>query len=255
MTTPPRVCITGAASGIGLATAARFAAACDDVIMVDQRADQLETAAGSFDALNCKVATRVCDLTDEDQVAELFAGLPPLDHLILSSGVSSNSFIESTTLHDWNYLLSTNLTGAFLCLKYAAPKLRQTKSASVVAVSSISNQVIGASGSCAAYEASQAGLKQLIRAFAVEYAPEGIRANLVSPGQLHSSESAMAQAVPRRVFTSPAGQKRPRLPVSAPLQTEADPSDIAETIHFLTSNGASFLTGAELVADGGYTRI
>jgi NAD(P)-dependent dehydrogenase (short-subunit alcohol dehydrogenase family) len=255
--TAHRVCITGAASGIGRAAAARFAAAGDSLILVDRRPDDLrEVAAGLRDTAD--TATEVCDVRHEAQVREVFARAAeagPLDCLVLCAGVTSDGFIETTTEHDWSYVLATNLTGTFLCLKYAVPLLRGAPAGSVVAVGSVSAHVVGAGGGCAAYEASKAGLVQLVRAFAVEHADDGIRANVVSPGRVRTNLGPHTRELRATVYTSPPGYERPRYPIRGPLRPEGTPEEIAEAIYFLGGPAAGFITGAELVVDGGYTII
>lgn len=254
---PRRVVITGAASGIGRAAAIRFAESGHELILVDRSEDQLGDVTESLSSARA-VISQVCDISIEQQVGTLFARIAELrsiDSLILCAGVTSDGLIESTTEHDWSYILATNLTGAFLCLKYAAPLLRAGREPSVVAVGSISARVIGAGGGCAAYEASKAGLVQLIRAFAVEHAPDGIRANVVSPGRVRTNLGVHARELRASVYTSDSEVTRPRHQLSAPLRFEAAPAEIADVMYFLSSAQASFITGADLVADGGYTTV
>ncbi len=255
-----QVCVTGAASGIGLATARRFLTSGDAVVLADRDTGALRAAEAELASM-CpdRVRAYEVDVSSEEQVRQLFsepgAGGAGLDCLVLCAGVTSDGFIASMSAHDWSYILSVNLTGAFLCLKYAAPLLQAAPSAAVVAVSSVSAHVIGAGGGCAAYEASKAGLVQLVRAFAVEHAADGIRANVVSPGRIRSRLGEHTSELAASVYTSADGPRRARQPFGAPPRYEGSADEVAGAVVYLAGTDAGFVTGTELLVDGGYTAI
>ncbi|MEV4094495.1 SDR family NAD(P)-dependent oxidoreductase [Streptosporangium saharense] len=260
MTAPRRVCVTGAASGIGHAAADAFLANGHHVALVDRDENALTEAVERLTAEHGpgRALPYVVDIAVAGQVAVLFARLADtggLDTLILAAGVTSDGFVSDMSEHDWSYILGVNLTGAFLCLKGAAPLLRRSSRGSVVAVGSVSAHVVGAGGGCAAYEASKAGLVQLVRAFAVENAPYGVRANVVSPGRTATRLGENTRRLAETVYTSADGPRRERHPFGAPLRFEGRPEEIAGAIHFLAGDDARFVTGTELLVDGGYTAI
>lgn len=254
-----RVCVTGAASGIGRATAGRFLAHGHAVVLADRDGTALADAADQLADKNPgRVSARVVDISAADEVEALFKHLAVtggLDTLVLAAGVTSDGFVADMSAHDWGYILGTNLTGAFHCLKHATPLLRDSPVASVVAIGSVSAHVIGAGGGCAAYEVSKAGLVQLVRAFAVEQAPFGIRANVVSPGRIATRLGENTQRLAATVYTSADGPRRARHSFTAPLRTEGLPDEVAGAVCFLAGPDAGYVTGAELLVDGGYTAI
>ncbi|MEU1733436.1 SDR family oxidoreductase [Streptosporangium sp. NPDC020145] len=260
MTAPRRVCVTGAASGIGHAAAEIFLTRGDQVTLVDRDETALTQAAERLAAEHGadRVRPYAVDVSVAEQVEDLFARIADaggLDTLVLAAGVTSDGFVSDMSEHDWSYILGVNLTGPFLCLKRAAPLLRLSSGGSVVAVGSVSAHVIGAGGGCAAYEASKAGLVQLVRAFAVENAPYGVRANIVSPGRTATRLGENTRRLAETVYTSADGPRRERHSFGAPLRFEGRPEEIAGAIHFLAGDDARFVTGTELLVDGGYTAI
>jgi 2-keto-3-deoxy-L-fuconate dehydrogenase len=254
-----RICVTGAASGIGLATAERFLAGGASVVLVDRDAERLATVVADLSARFGAVQARIADVGAEQEMAGLFswlAGTGGLTTLVLAAGVTSDGYVAGMSAADWSYIIGVNLTGAFLCLRHGAPLLREAGGrGSVVAVGSVSAHVIGAGGGCAAYEASKAGLLQLVRAFAVEEAGHGVRANVVSPGRIRTRLGQNTQKLASSVYTSADAPKRPRHAFAAPLRQEGSAEEVAAAIHFLAGDEARFVTGSELVVDGGYTAI
>jgi NAD(P)-dependent dehydrogenase (short-subunit alcohol dehydrogenase family) len=160
--------------------------------------------------------------------------------------------VHETSLRLWEDVITTNLTGTFLVLRAMLPLLLTRGGGAIVTIGSISADVIGAGGGCAAYEASKAGVKQLTRAVAAEYASQGIRANCVSPGRIRTSLGPSSRA---RLPAEEVGRIRNLPRRAALLRTAGEPAEIASLVRFLCSTEASFITGAEVVVDGGYTLL
>lgn len=235
---PRTVLITGAARGQGEAEARAFAAQGDRVVLGDVCFDEAEALAVE---LGPNAMAVHLDVSEEAHwTAAIDATLEwsdRLDVLVNNAGVFRTAEIVDESLAAFETVLSINLLGAFLGMRAATPALRASSAGAIVNVGSTS----GFSGmpGHAAYGSSKWALRGLTRIAAVELAPD-IRVNLVAPGpvatdMLPTPIDALAQTIP--------------------LQMVADPSDIAHLVVFLASDDARFVTGAEMVIDGGTTLV
>ena len=235
------VLITGAARGIGLATAERFLAEGWRAALLDIDG---ATQAAAAEALNRPddVLAITCDVAMEEQVAGAFAAVRArfgrLDALINNAGVAIFKPILETTAAEWARVLDVNLTGPFLCSRQAVPLM--TAGGAIVNIASISGQ--RASTLRVAYGTSKAALMHLTKQQAAEFAHLGIRANCIAPGPV---DTAMAKAV-----HSP--EIRADYHDAIPLARYGLEEEIAEAIWFLCSDKASYITGQTLAVDGGF---
>ena len=247
-----RALVTGAASGIGLAAAQRLLADGAKVVISDVRREALDEAQR---LLASKLEATACDVGDEESVANLVdravKALGGLDIVVTSAGIVRSGSTHTLSLADWDALLRINLTGTFLVLKHAIPHLLVAGGGSIVTIGSVGSVV--AAGRTSGYDASKGGVLQLTRAVAVEYSGQGIRANCVLPGVVATGLVANSVAVqgPMSTDTSSAPAARLRIPI----ERSADPKEIAAVVAFLASDEASFMTGAAVAVDGGYTAI
>jgi NAD(P)-dependent dehydrogenase (short-subunit alcohol dehydrogenase family) len=235
--------VTGAARGIGLATAKRFLADGWKTVLIDVEADQLASAvAGLTPATD--VMGQVCDVSRPDQVSDVFSTIAArfgrIDALVNNAGTATFKPILDTTYEEWSHVLAVNLTGPFLCAQAAARLMNETGGGAIVNITSISG--IRASTLRVAYGTSKAGLAHLTKQQAVEFASLGIRVNAVAPGPVNT---AMAQAV-----HSP--EIRAAYHDAIPLNRYGLEEEIAETIFFLCSDRASYITGQVIAVDGGF---
>ena len=244
-----RVCvITGAGGGIGRATALAFAAAGARLVLLDRDEASLaltrDTVArqGGAEALALR-----CDVADPASVAaageeaERLAGRCSV--LVNNAGVLRSGTLDGVSLADWNALLAINLTGYLTCAQVFGKQMRAADGGSVVHIASIAgSEPQAASG---AYSASKAGVRMLSQQLAVEWAPV-IRSNCVSPGLIETPMSAAFYA---------AEGVRERRSAMTPAKRIGRPEDIADAVLFLASDRAAFVTGQDLIVDGGFSQM
>ena len=241
------VLITGAASGIGAATASTLArSGARKLILVDTDEDRLRDFAFS---LPCERQVIVGDVSDEQLWAK--ADLTGLTHAVANAGIASATPIEETSFADWRRVLAVNLDGAFLTLQAALRALRGNGGAIVLTASAAG---VKAEPNTAAYGASKAAVIHLARIAAREGAASGIRVNAIAPGgvetEIWSSVPFFQDLVER---TGSEEEAFRRLGASSPLGRFATAEEVAGQIVFLLSATAGSVTGACLMSDGGYS--
>ena len=235
-----RAVITGAASGIGKAVAARLRAGGDplELLLVDREAVALDGVASQLDAVPL-----VVDLARPD-AGELVADaarrhLGGLDAVISNAGIAVTGALAELSLEDWERTFAVNVRATWLLAKATYPLLRDGGGA-LVATASIAAR--DPSPPIGAYSPSKAALVMLIRQLAYEWGPDGIRCNCVSPGPTHTGMTDATYSDPAR-RTERAGH--------LPLRRVGDPDDIAAVIAFLAGPEAAFVTGVDVLVDGG----
>jgi NAD(P)-dependent dehydrogenase (short-subunit alcohol dehydrogenase family) len=231
--------VTGAARGIGLATAKLFLDLGRKVVMVDRDAPAL---TGAVEGLAGAIPL-VCDVSDPDQVADMvpraLAALGRVDALVNNAGVADFGPIEQTDFARWRAVMATNLDGVFLMSQAMTPALKETQGA-IVNIASISG--LRASTLRVAYGTSKAGVIALTEQQAAELGEYGIRANCVCPGPVRTK---LAMAVHTQEIIDAYHD-------AIPLNRYGSEREIAEAIVFLCSEKASYITGQTLAVDGGF---
>jgi len=236
--------VTGAASGIGEATAIRLAQEGASVACVDISEKVKETAA-VVEKLGGGALALTCDISDEAQVAAMVAAavarFDRIDVLANVAGILRSDHTHELKLEDWDKIIRINLTGTFLVCRAAIPHLLKTKGN---IVNTSSSSAMGSHPWMAAYAASKGGILSMTRVIAVEYAKQGLRANCIIPGGI---------ATPLHTqFRMPKGADPELLRGAMPLTLPyAGPEHAASVIAFLASDDARYITGAEVRADGG----
>ncbi|KAB7648656.1 SDR family NAD(P)-dependent oxidoreductase [Polymorphobacter fuscus] len=239
--------VTGAASGLGAETARRLAAEGAFVMLTDRNPEGAEVAA----AIGERADFMLHDVTSEDDwaavVTATMARFGSIGVLVNNAGVAGSALaLLDHDLGDWRRILSVNLDGVFLGLRHCGPVMAAKGGGSVINLSSILGKV-GMAGA-AAYCASKGGVTMLTKAAAVEWAPLGIRVNSVHPGFIDTPMVAGALHAAEN-----GNEMRDRLMAAHPMARFGVPREIADAIVFLASDESGFMTGAELVVDGGYT--
>jgi NAD(P)-dependent dehydrogenase (short-subunit alcohol dehydrogenase family) len=241
----PVALVTGAARGIGLATAARFLSAGWRVGLLDIDRATLAASSARLDAASTLALE--CDVADATQVAAAVARLDArfgrLDALVNNAGIAIFKPILATTLDDWSRVLAVNLTGPFLCSQACVPIMRKNGGGAIVNIASISG--LRASTLRVAYGTSKAGVIQLTKQQAAEFGEFGIRANAIAPGPV---DTAMAKAVHTPEI-------RAAYHDGIALNRYGTEEEIANAVHFLCSAEASYITGQVLAVDGGFDSI
>jgi len=244
------VAVSGAAMGIGKAAALAFAREGARVALVDTDVYAGKQALLDFEGLPGEAAFFTCDVSDEAQVKAMVEGILQqwgrLDVFVNNAGIYTQADILGTTLADWERILRVNLTGVFLCSKYAAEAMVRQGSGVIVNVASEAG-VVGIAGQVA-YNTSKAAVIGLTRSCAVDLAQYGVRANGVCPGT--TDTPLVRQAVERAADPVEARQK---LESVRPLNRLGKVEEIAAAILFMASDEAGYATGAILSIDGGYT--
>lgn len=244
-----RVLITAAASGIGLAMADGFLAAGARVFVCDVNATALQEAL----ALRPTLAGMVCDVSDEQQVAEFFAKgtthLGGLDILISNAGVAGpTANIEEISMSDWRHCLAVNLDSAFLCARLAAPLLRAQGSGSIVNMSSTAG--LFGFPRRAPYASAKWAIRGLTRTLAQELGPAGVRVNCICPGSVSGERMDRVIAAEARKTGRSESCVRQEMTDAASLKTFITPQDIANLALFVTSEAGARISGQELAVDG-----
>ena len=240
--------VTGAASGIGLGIAERFAEEGASVALLDCEAEaggeavtRIRAAGGTCEFFRLDVSSETEVIRAFQQVAQRFGGI---DHLVNNAGVVLVKKIEDCTVAEWDRVMAVNLRSIFLTVKYSLEWLRQSSKASVVNIGSISSFV--AQQNTPAYVASKGGVLLLSKALALDLAP--IRVNCVCPGITDTPmfrSHVNATSNPEKTLQD----RLARVPLNRPLS----PREIADAVLYLSSDQASGVTGTSVVVDGGYT--
>jgi cyclopentanol dehydrogenase len=237
--------ISGGARGQGAAEGKLFAREGAKIVLGDvldaegeQTAREIQAAGGSALYLHPDVTQEADWQRAVDTTARTFG---KLDILVNNAGIFRMEGLEETTMEIWNRVFAVNQTGVFLGMKHAVPAMRKAGGGSIVNISSVAG-LVGA-GAATAYQASKGAVRILTKSVAVQYAKENIRVNSIHPGVI--TTLMVTQGIDletRKLFEQ-----------ATPLGREGTAEEIANGALFLASDESSYMTGAELVLDGGYT--
>jgi NAD(P)-dependent dehydrogenase (short-subunit alcohol dehydrogenase family) len=235
--------ITGAGSGIGLATARRFAEEGAHVVCVDLDEPSGSAAAAEVGGLFVKA-----DVTSESDVIRMyqtaFDTYGSVDIAFNNAGISppDDDSILTTGLDAWRRVQEVNLTSVYLCCKYAIPYMQRQGKGSIINTASFV-AVMGSATSQISYTASKGGVLAMSRELGVQFAREGIRVNALCPGPVNTP-------LLRELFAKDPERAQRRL-VHIPVGRFAQPEEIAAAVAFLASDDSSFITASEFLVDGG----
>ena len=240
--------VTGGSNGLGEAIAARMTEEDATVAVVDIDKAGGERVAGALTG----ASFHACDVTNEDEVRAALDAVATqhgrVDVLVNNAGIEGmNKPTDQLPLEEWNRVMAVNATAVFLCTKHAIPHLRASGGGSIINISSIYGILGG--GDVPPYHASKGAVRTMSKNDALTYAPDKIRVNSIHPGFIFTS------MVHR--YAAEAGMSEPdartALDALHPLGGTGEPDDIAWGAVYLASDQAKWVTGSELVIDGGYT--
>ncbi len=239
------IAVTGAAQGIGAATARAFAEQRAHVVLLDIDELGAQQVAAEIRASDGRALAIKVDVADEKSVDHAIAAVvsefDKLDVLInCAGGYGRLATLEDTTVEEWDRTVALNLRSVFLCCRAAIPHLKRSKAGRIINVASISGRTVFAASS-PAYGSSKAAVIQLTRFLAQQLGPAGITANAIAP----------ITTLTRRVAALRTKEDVERIASQVPLRRLATPEDSAQAMLFLASDAASYLNGVALDVNGG----
>jgi len=244
--------ITGGGSGIGRASASLFAREGARVVIADQDETYLGEATRQLEGESADFNVVVGNVSTAEDVKRMVAATVQaygrLDVLVNSAGITPRHVAETASPEEaWDRVIEVNLKGTYLACWYAVPEMKRSGGGSIINLASIIALVgypVGSGGGFNPYPASKGGVLQLTRNLAVDSAADGIRVNCICPGYVDSNLT--------RALTEDT-EMRQRVEARHPMGRFGRPEEIANAALFLASDESSFVTGAPLIVDGGYT--
>jgi NAD(P)-dependent dehydrogenase (short-subunit alcohol dehydrogenase family) len=235
--------ITGGAHGMGDAEARLFAAEGAKIVVADILGADAEAVAAEIRTRGGEAIAATIDVTREDDwnalIGKTLAAYGRLDILVNNAGISGSSVGNPDGLEGWHRVIAVNQTSVFLGTKLAAEQMAKTGGGSIVNISSIMG-FVGSTSGHPAYHASKGAVRIYSKAAAVRYGPSGVRVNTVHPGYM-----------PPMLNATNAAERADKIALT-PLRRIGQPVEVAYGVLFLASDEASFVTGTELVIDGGF---
>ncbi len=242
--------VTAAGGGIAGAIARRFGAEGASVMCVDIVEESVTKTAGDIESAGGRAAWSLCDVSKEDQVRELIGktvgAFGKVDIVVNAAAASEPTHtVVTMPLEVWQEVLDVNITGMFLVCKYAIPEMQKSGGGCFINISSTFGSI--AWPGRPAYMATKAAVKQITRSVALDFAGDNIRANAISPGAIETNRLLARTPTMDAV--------REKMVPLHPIGRLGQPDDIANAALFLASDESSFMTGADMFVDGGFTMI
>ena len=239
--------ITGGAHGMGAVEAVLFAKEGAKVVIADIREDDARKVEAEIAEVGGEAMVALLDVTKENQwertIADVVARFGKLDILVNNAGISGSGEKDFGSSQAWDQLMDVNAKSVFLGMKHAIPEMEKAGGGAIVNISSISGMV-GQSYIHPGYNASKGAVRLVTKAAAVQHAKSGIRVNSVHPGSMPPMLTSGARG--------DGGSQDARM-AAIPMGREGQPIEVANAVLFMASDEASYITGTELMVDGGYT--
>jgi NAD(P)-dependent dehydrogenase (short-subunit alcohol dehydrogenase family) len=241
--------ISGAAHGMGEVEARLFAAEGARVVIADILENEAQEVVAAITGAGGEALFVRLDVTREEDwqevVSTTVARLGKLDILVNNAGISGTYTSDLMSTEAWDRIMAINARGVFLGMKYAIPAMQKAGGGSIVNISSISG-VVGQDYTHMAYNASKGAVRIMTKSAAVQYAKDGIRVNSVHPGVMPAMRTSRGSAMP---------ETRQRMLAQVPMGREGRREEVGYAVLFLASDEASYITGTELVVDGGFLAL
>lgn len=243
--------VTGGGQGIGRAFAHALGEAGAAVAVVDISAGHAEAVAAELDAKGIDALPLVADVSQPDQVnamvAAVLARWGKLTIGVNNAGIGLWADAEAMTVEEWDRVIALNLRGVFLCAQAAGRAMLAAGYGKIINTASMSGSIVNTPQNQVAYNASKAGVIQLTRSLAAEWARRGVRANSISPGYTRT-------LLVDNLLATPAGQSMtPTWLSMTPMGRMGEVTDLQGAVVYLASEASDFMTGHDLVIDGGYS--
>ena len=241
--------ISGAAHGMGEVEARLFAAEGAKVVIADILENEAQQVVAAITGTGGEALFVRLDVTKEEDwqevVSTTVARLGKLDILVNNAGISGTYTSDLMSTEAWDRIMAINARGVFLGMKYAIPAMQKAGGGSIVNISSISG-VVGQDYTHMAYNASKGAVRIMTKSAAVQYAKDGIRVNSVHPGIMPAMRTSRGSAMP---------ETRQRMLAQVPMGREGRREEVGYAVLFLASDEASYITGTELIVDGGFLAL
>jgi NAD(P)-dependent dehydrogenase (short-subunit alcohol dehydrogenase family) len=241
--------ISGAAHGMGEVEAQLFAKEGAKVVIADILENEAQQVVAAITSAGGEALFVRLDVTKEEDWQEVVSTtvtrLGKLDILVNNAGISGTYTSDLLSTEAWDRIMAINARGVFLGMKYAIPAMQKAGGGSIVNISSISG-VVGQDYTHMAYNASKGAVRIMTKSAAVQYAKDGIRVNSVHPGVMPAMRTSRGSAMP---------ETRQRMLAQVPMGREGRREEVGYAVLFLASDEASYITGTELVVDGGFLAL
>ena len=240
--------VTGAGQGLGREFARALANAGADVVIAELNAETARDAAAEIERIGRNALAVQTDVTDPDSVQnavdKALKAFGKIDVLVNNAGITIWGEAENVSADDWRKVVDVNYNGLFLCCQAVGRVMIERKSGSIINIASMSGLIVNVPQCQASYNSSKAAVIHLTRSLAVEWAAHGVRVNAISPGFM---DTPMA----RPFFENPdiGGLWMQRVPMGRPGR----PEELGPLVVFLAAEASSYITGSNVVVDGGYT--
>jgi 2-keto-3-deoxy-L-fuconate dehydrogenase len=239
--------VTGSGSGIGLAIATLFAQQGATVHLIELNQAAADDAVAGIKALGGQAHAHACDVSQQNQVAEVFAKIGPLNILVNNAGIAHIGNVETTAEADFDRIINVNIKGVYNCLHAALPLIKQAGGGVILNMASVAASV--GIPDRFAYSTSKGAVFSMTQSVAKDYLHQGIRCNSISPARVHTPfvDGFLAKNYPGQE-----AEMFEKLSKTQPIGRMAKPEEIAYMALYLCSDEASFLTGCDYPIDGGF---
>ena len=241
--------VTGAARGLGKAMATGLAEAGADIVIPDINYKEAKKAADEISELGVETLALKCDVTEksdvQDMVQKVVGKFNQIDILINNAGICKNIAAEEMSLEDWQEVIDINLTGVFLCSQAVAKEMIDNNKGSIINISSMSAEIVNYPQPQCSYNASKAGVSQLTKSLAAEWAEHDIRVNAIAPGYMKTDLT--------KEIIEKNPERKEHWIEPTPMKRMGKPEELKGLVVYLASEASSFMTGNIMNIDGGYT--